>query len=375
MTDGARPLRLLMTADAVGGVWPYALSLIEALGTARAEVTLAIMGPPPSAAQRAAAAALPHLRLCHGDFRLEWMPGAEADLARAAVWLGELAAQCRPDVVHINGYAQAALPWQAPVVAVAHSCVLSWWRAVHGAPPPAEWHSYRRRVERGLASADRVVAPTRAMLRALADHYGPIADGRVIANGMALERFAATAKEPFVLAAGRLWDEGKNLAALDAAATRVACPVFVAGDCRHPDGRTVAPIAARALGQLAPATLADWMARAAIYALPARYEPFGLSVLEAAASGCALVLGDIPSLREIWEGAALFVPPDDPEALADAIALLQGGDERRAALAEAAWLRSRRYSAARMAERYAALYRELIEPRRAALRPSLSEVG
>ncbi len=32
--------------------------------------------------------------------------------------------------------------------------------------------------------------------------------------------------------------------------------------------------------------------------LPARYEPFGLSVLEAALSGCALVLGDIPSLRE-----------------------------------------------------------------------------
>ena len=39
-----------------------------------------------------------------------------------------------------------------------------------------------------------------------------------------------------------------------------------------------------------------WFARAGIYALPAVYEPFGLSVLEAALSGCALVLGDIPSL-------------------------------------------------------------------------------
>ena len=56
------------------------------------------------------------------------------------------------------------------------------------------------------------------------------------------------------------------------------------------------------------------MGRAAIYALPARYEPFGLSILEAALSGCALVIGDIPSLREIWADAALFVPSDGHDA-------------------------------------------------------------
>ena len=59
----------------------------------------------------------------------------------------------------------------------------------------------------------------------------------------------------------------------------------------------------RLLGSLSPRALAAWLARAAIYCLPARYEPFGLSVLEAALSGCALVLGDIPSLREIWDDA------------------------------------------------------------------------
>ena len=59
--------------------------------------------------------------------------------------------------------------------------------------------------------------------------------------------------------------------------------------------------------------------RAAIYALPARYEPFGLSALEAALSGCALVLGDIPSLREVWGDAAVFVPPDDAGGLRDAL--------------------------------------------------------
>ena len=63
-----------------------------------------------------------------------------------------------------------------------------------------------------------------------------------------------------------------------------------------------------------------WMARAAIYALPARYEPFGLTALEAGLSGCALVLGDIPSLREVWGETACFVPPDDRDAVIEVLA-------------------------------------------------------
>ena len=60
-------------------------------------------------------------------------------------------------------------------------------------------------------------------------------------------------------------------------------------------------------------------AGAAVFASPARYEPFGLAILEAAARSCALVLSDIPTFREIWDGAAIFVSPDDPAALALAI--------------------------------------------------------
>ncbi len=68
--------------------------------------------------------------------------------------------------------------------------------------------------------------------------------------------------------------------------------------------------------------MAGWLGRASIFALPARYEPFGLLPLEAALSGCALVLGDIPSLREVWGDAAWFVPPDDRDALTAAIGSL-----------------------------------------------------
>ena len=67
----------------------------------------------------------------------------------------------------------------------------------------------------------------------------------------------------------------------------------------------------RILGQLSEAELNGWYDGAAVFASSARYEPFGLSVLEAAQAGAALALADIPTFRELWDGAALFVGTDD----------------------------------------------------------------
>lgn len=355
------PFRILMTADAVGGVWSYCLTLAEALG-ARATILLAVLGPPPTPAQRAAAASVAGLNLVDRPYRLEWMPNAVRDVRRSALWLESLAAEFHPHVIHVNGYAAAVARWHAPVIVAAHSCVLSWWHAVHGTAAPDEWAAYAGRVRRGLAASERIVAPTRAMLEAVERHYGPQKNARVIWNGVRLERFAPATKEKIVLAAGRLWDEAKNLAALDRAAARSRWPIIAAGSCQGPDGIEKAPRHLTALGPLQPAQLADWMGRAAIFTAPARYEPFGLGVLEAAASGCALVLGDIASLRELWDGAARFVAPGDHAALASSIDELMREDRAREALAAAARTRAQRYAASRMADRYSELYSELTRP-------------
>ena len=82
--------------------------------------------------------------------------------------------------------------------------------------------------------------------------------------------------------------------------------------------------------------MARHLGSAAIFAAPARYEPFGLAILEAAAAGCALVLGDISSLRENWGGAALFVDPEDPPALQRRHHALIADPEERTRLAAAA---------------------------------------
>lgn len=352
-----------MTADTVGGVWSYALELANGLAGRGVETVLATMGRPPTPEQQRAAAAVPGLVLESEAFALEWVPDAEADIAAAGDWLLHLGHVHAPDIVHLNGYAHAALPWQAPCVVVAHSCVESWWRAVWGTAAPAEWETYRRRVAQGLAAADLVVAPTAAFLDSLNGIYGPIRRARVIRNGRDAGGFAPEPKQPIVFAAGRVWDEAKNLTALDKAAAGLPWPVHVAGDVRRPDGRTVELENARCLGVLDARDTAAWMARAAIFASPARYEPFGLAVLEAALSGCALVLGDIPTLRELWADAALFVSPDNTEELRAALLGLIGDPARTAALGEAARRRAADYGTAPMTAGYCAAYSDLIAGR------------
>jgi glycogen(starch) synthase len=337
-------MRLLMTTDAVGGVWTYAAELRAQLAMSGIDVVLATLGPQPPPDPTS-----PYL-----PCRLEWQQDPWEDVAASGRRLLELAEQTGAELVHLNGFAHGALAWDVPVVVVAHSCVLSWHEAVRGAPAGAEWTRYREAVTAGLRAADAVVAPTAAMRAALRRHYAYDRRCRIIANGVAPHPASAGPRARLVLAAGRLWDEAKGLAALDRAAARIAWPVAIAGDA---GGRTARH--AHLLGVLPRRELRERMGQAAIFAHPAAYEPFGLVVLEAALAGCALVLGDIPALRELWDGDALFVAPGDAGALAAACDRIIGDDELRRDLAARARRRACGYGAAAMAAGYVRLYERL----------------
>jgi glycogen synthase len=419
-------MRVLFTTDTLGGVWTYAIELARAMRPMGVEFILATMGGPLSDAQRRQVSQLDYVLLKESAYRLEWQHKPWDDVRRAGDWLLTLAHELRPDLVHLNSYAHGQWPFDMPTLVVGHSCVPSWWEAVKGEAAPAqEWARYRSEVWAGLHRANLVVAPSAAMLECLQKHYGPLSATRVIYNGRDPSRFqvppvgspaecmgsptrqrgtgvciarftvahasgsdnpadegtggtfapAADAKQNFVLAAGRLWDEAKNIAVLESVAEHLPWPVYVAGEERHPDqGGASAPAASpeqqhpgrqqhklTLFGKLDEDAMAGCFARASIYCLPARYEPFGLSALEAAISGCALVLGDIPSLREVWgDEAAVYVPPNDSHALREALlGLIRHPAERkeRARLAQA---RAKRYTAAAMAEAYLDAYQQLL---------------
>jgi glycosyltransferase involved in cell wall biosynthesis len=198
------------------------------------------------------------------------------------------------------------------------------------------------------------------MLRAIEQHYGALPITRVIPNGRSAAMFHTRAKEPLVLSAGRLWDRAKNIQILARIAPLLRWPVLVAGDEADPHGVRTSYANVRPLGRLSGESLARWLGRASLYVLPARYEPFGLSALEAGLSGCALVLGDIDSLREVWGDAAVFVAPDDPIALVRTLESLIENEGWRATLGARAYARACEFSPDRMAAGYISAYGEAI---------------
>jgi glycogen(starch) synthase len=348
-------MRVLMTTDTVGAVWTYALELSRALCAEGTSVVLAAAGPTLSEPQRAAVDAACGLELVVSDEVHERLDDPWCSPDRSMRWLAELADEHEPDIVHLNGCCHGQLELGVPKVVVAHSCVVSWWRATRGLSPPPRYDAHRELVAAGLRAADVVVVPTRAVAAELELEHGRLDDLRVIHPGIELDRFLPSRKLPVVMAEGRLKDPARNLEILDRIADRLPWPVLVAGDRRSARGSAQVDL----LGFLPEDALSACFGRASILCHPVRYDPYGQMVLEAAACACALVLSDLPSLRELWDGAALFVDPDDADALETALRGLIEDPERRGLMGAQARRRAQQYGLQQQVSAMQSLYQEL----------------
>ncbi len=351
------PNHVFMTVDAVGGVWTYALELAEALVAAGVGVTLAALGPPPSDGQRAHAQAVAGLELIETGLPLDWLADDRRAVCEAGAEVARLAASVGADLVHLNSPALAAgARFHAPVVGVAHSCLATWWATVRGGEPPEEFRWRIELTREGYLACDALIAPSGAFARVTRQAYGPL-PMFVARNGLGLGAVASERpRSRRVITAGRLWDVGKNAALLDAVAGRLNEPVLAAGPLEGPNGEQVAVRHVQALGAMGQTALRRALERSLVFASFATYEPFGLAVLEAAQAGCALALSDIPSFRELWAGAALFVEPT-PTAATAALKRLLASPVELAELARAARRRAARYTRSAMAAATLAVYR------------------
>lgn len=345
-------LRLLLVTDAVGGVWVYSIELARALSFLGVDTVLAVVGPSPSAEQRHEAS---DFRVLDTRLPLEWLDTDATALAHAGSELARLADEQGVDVVQMSSAALLAhARFSRPCVAVQHSCVASWWAAVKGTHLPADFEWRRALVQRGLQRAAAVVAPSIAFAAETTRIYG--ASAAAVHNGRTPLFSREIPQGEFVFTAGRLWDEGKNITTLDRAAAEAGVPFQAAGPVAGPNDTHVHLRHIEPLGVLGAARLGALYAARPIYASAALYEPFGLAVLEAAQAGCALVLSDIPTHREMWSGAAIFVPPSDANAFASGIRDLMTDPEEREQLGRLAAARAAHYTPDRMARGMAAIY-------------------
>jgi glycogen synthase len=356
-----KPMKILMTTDTVGGVWTYSLELCKAMGSYNIKFFLVTMGRRLDPDQKKEVTALKNVEVIETDYLLEWMPDPWAEIDESGQWLLRLENVIQPDLVHLNCFSYGSLPFHAPSLIVGHSDVYSWFLSVRNEDPSPEWQKYFWRVKKGLENTDMVIAPSQTMMNYLQQIYTDRFKGRVIYNSRNFGKFRPNRKQPFIFSMGRVWDEAKNISLLAKASKKIPFEIRVAGDQgfgeNNVDETSMAGL--YYMGKLSETAVAGQLGMASLYVLPAKYEPFGLSILEAALSGCVLVLGNIPSLKEIWCDSALYVDTDNPEALAMLVNNLMNSPEEMEHYSKKALQRARRYSTEVMAEKYMQAYRQL----------------
>jgi glycogen synthase len=374
-------VRVLVTADTFSGVWTYSRELVSGLVTHGAQVTLVSFGEIPLPHQTAWMDGLHGLEYHPTAFRLDWMQEGVQDFHAAQDYLCAVVRDTRPDFLHLNQLSFGALPVPTPRVVVAHGDVITWWLSIHEREPAAsawlKW--YRETIVAGLKRAEAVVTTSRWMEKMLRDAYGNNNDNEnefeayIIPPGRNPIYFNPfVTKEESVLAIGRLWDTGKQVALLTQ--HKHALPVCIVG-ADNPIPAPPVPIRAdvrvstgeheiSVKGAQTESQLRSLYSKSTIFAATSRYEPTGLASIEAAFSRCALVANDTEVYRELWGDAALYFERNDAESLSEVLAQLDEDRELVRLYGTRAYNRAReRFTARRMVDDYLRLYRRLRTPK------------
>ncbi len=365
-------MHVLMTSDTLNSdLWAYTREIVSGLVGRGFRVTLVSFGEIPLPEQTNWMDRLRGLEYRPTAFRLDWMHEGQQDFAESSSYLLSLLSELKPDLFHSNHLCYGALPVSIPRVVVAHGDLITWWKSVHGREPKENaWiRWYRETTAQGLSAANVVVASTDWMLETIRSSYLAAINGFVINHGRNPIHFNPyVTKDETVLAVGRLLDPAAQVHLL--ADRQHPVPVCVV-DAKEPEHSAAAQVRADVKyrngtegvvmsGPRSAAQLRLLYSRAAMYVSASRYEPSGMTILEAALSRCALILNDVPAMRELWGPAAVYFRTNDGDSLCEAVRILNSDSELRRSFANRAFNRAREcYNSNRMTSNYIQLYRSL----------------
>jgi len=259
--------------------------------------------------------------------------------ARLALAMSGLAAETAWAFARARGARLLVYLWDLPPQGTArgsHDPV--WWLDGRWLRLPRPWGGYGRR--RGYysrlryiaARADAVWVPSTMTREIVAERFGVVGErvpycydsSRFVPPAAGPAAAEPKVSPPTLLTVSRLRPH-KNQGAVLHAAAALDRPVQVRLIGRGPEEKALQSLAARLGVCCRIETTADDAAvtrayrQAAVAVCPSRFEGFGLTPVEAVASGVPVVASDIPPHREFVGRAARLVPLDDTVALAAAI--------------------------------------------------------
>ena len=291
------------------------------------------------------------LRIVPIDFgrRGRSMPVAAASMARA-LWRVRRLSRRRGTVTSVH-FVRGGLT--ALALRGVHPIVLSVWGRDITKPRAGWWGRFNAGRQRALAlHADAVTATSEFLAATARERLG--VEATIVPFGIDVELFApaagasteraAAAVEPAPLRIGFVkWLEPKYgpdvlIEALGLLARDVAFEATIAGDgpmrsaleARVRDlglGKRV-----RLLGRVDHSAVPDILRSVDVFAMPSREEEWGVAAAEASATGLPVVatrVGGIPEIVVDGE-TGILVAPDDPRALAAALARLASEPDTRA---------------------------------------------
>jgi len=245
----------------------------------------------------------------------------------------------------------------------------------------------QRMIRHSLTRSDRIITVSRNTKKDL-QRYFDLDPGkiRVVYNGVEdvfrhelpdaeVERWLQNlgVEPPYMLFVGNPTKPHKNLDRVVQAYARavveakIEAPLVCVGDrgsaafkIRQRAGQLGIADKVQLLGHVAEEALPAIYQGASLFLYPTLYEGFGLPVIEAMASGVAVITSNGSSLKEIAEGYAHLVDPLDTTAIADAIAYCMTDHDHREALAKLGRRRAEDFHWKRTAEKTLAIYRSVL---------------
>lgn len=313
-------------------------------------------------------------------------------------WIDELD---QYDLIHLHNVHGYYMPFEVLLVLLSKPCVWTlhdYW-LVTGGPPwelvetfvylhyPAEWinRSHKRRAKLISVVAEKkptIVVPSHNAadcLRDLGLNFIPL---NVIPHGLFDSELAPNNSDRMSARMKKGWPVDKHVLlfasatvdnpvkgfgffweALKALPQPAGWIAFVAGGHSAQAQAKVREtnIDLRFLGMLDNEDLKECFRACDTYVTPTMNESFGMTVVEALAEGSQVVCSDLPVLREVTGGDAIFFPPGDSKALSEELRRLIGKTDKQDRVVVATNIRER-FSNTRMAQEYFNLYQRVINP-------------